>query len=314
MLMGNRQQTTINCYAFLDKVFPGVGMLDYTEGIYNGDPNIPFETAQQNQINYLLDEARCGPGTRLLDVGCGNGNLLAAATARGSKAIGLTISPEQVRFCRSRGLEVRLLDYREIGEEWAHASDAVIANGSIEHFVRPEDAQAGNDNTIYNRMFEILHRVIDPESMSRRLVTTTIHFVRPPPPTDLLRSPREFPTGSDSFHWAHLEKSFGGFYPRLGQFESCSPPWFELEKAVDGTEDYRLTSEAWLSRVQAAIRSPGGLARLTRRSLPVLLTHPFQSASMLACMLRWQSWNWQFRGDNAPTRLLRQTWVARPGG
>jgi len=142
------------------------------------------------------------------------------------------------------------------------------------------------------------------------LINTTIHFVRRPDPADLTRSPWEFPAGSDNFHYAFLERSFGGFYPSLGQFEECAPPWFTLDKTVDGTDDYRLTSEHWLSRVQAAFRSPRELARMTCRSLPVLLRHPRQSATMLACMLRWQSWNWQFRGNNPPTRLLRQTWRA----
>jgi len=309
-LARRRQRTTINCYSFFDKVFPDFGMLDYTEGMYHGDPTTPFDVAQRNQIHYLLDEVGCGPGTRLLDVGCGNGNLLAEATARGANAIGITISPEQTRICRARGLDARLLDYREIGADWTHAFDAVIANGPIEHFVEPEDAVAGTDSAIYHRMFEILHNVIDPRSTSRRLVNTTIHFVRRPEPADLLRAPQDFPVRSDNFHWAFLERSFGGFYPSLGQFEACASPWFAIEKTVDGTEDYRLTSEAWLSRVQQALRTPRELARMTRRSATVLLRHPVQSATMLACMVRWQSWNWQFRGDNPPTRLLRQTWRA----
>ncbi|HEY2841829.1 MAG TPA: class I SAM-dependent methyltransferase, partial [Pirellulales bacterium] len=177
-----RQRTTINCYSFFDKIFPDFGMLDYTEGMYHGDPTTPFDVAQRNQIHYLLDEVDCGPGIRLLDVGCGNGNLLAEAKERGARAIGITISPEQARICRSRGLDVRLLDYREIGADFSGAFDAVIANGPIEHFVEPEDAMAGADNVIYRRMFEILHSAIDPRSTVRRLVNTTIHFVRRPNP------------------------------------------------------------------------------------------------------------------------------------
>lgn len=308
--IAKRQRVTINCYSFFDKIFPELGMMDYTEGIFNGDVNTPLEVAQQNQIRYLLDEAGCGPGTRLLDVGCGNGNLLAEATARGARAIGVTISPDQFRLCRSRGLDVRLLDYREIGPDWTHAFDAVIANGSFEHFVTPEDAAREKEGTIYRRTFEILHRMIDPASTCRRLVTTAIHFAHRPVPADLMCSPNTFPRGSDSFHWAYLERSFGGFYPSLGQLEACAIPRFELEKNVDGTDDYRLTSEAWLSRVQDAFRSPRRLVGLSLRSLPVVLKHPRQSTTMLACMLRWQSWNWQFRGDDPPARLLRQTWRA----
>ena len=36
--------------------------------------------------------------------------------------------------------------------------------------------------------------------------------------------------------------------------------------------------------------------------------HPVQAARLYRCLFRSESWNWQFRGDPAPTVLLRQTW------
>jgi hypothetical protein len=41
-------------------------------------------------------------------------------------------------------LDVYLLDYRAIPDEWDRTFDGVIASGSIEHFVRPDDAAGGN--------------------------------------------------------------------------------------------------------------------------------------------------------------------------
>ena len=38
-------------------------------------------------------------------------------------------------------------------------------------------------------MFEIFHRMVDPRSPSRKLVNTTINFVRRPDPAGLLKSP-----------------------------------------------------------------------------------------------------------------------------
>jgi hypothetical protein len=43
--------------------------------------------------------------------------------------------------------------------------------------------------------------------------------------------------------------------------------------------------------------------------LPYGLRHPVQLITMLVCMLGSQSWNWQFRGPNPPTQLVRQTWA-----
>jgi cyclopropane fatty-acyl-phospholipid synthase-like methyltransferase len=301
-------KTTVNCYRLFDKVFPECGLLDYTEGMYNGDPATPFESAQRNQICYLLDQVGCSADTRLLDVGCGNGNLLAEAEARGARAVGITISPEQVRLCQNRGLDARLLDYKDIGADWTHSFDAVIANGPIEHFVQPEEAMTGRADSIYRRMFEICHRVIDPRSRSRVFINTTIYFKRCPNPADLLRRPRSFARGSDEFHWSLLHRSFGGFYPACGQLETCASGLFRLATTVDGTYDYHLTSEEWLRRVRREFRRVRTMPRLMARSLPFLFSHPLQCLTMLRCMLATQSWNWQFRGADPPTRLLRQTW------
>ena len=40
------QRTVVNCYSFFDRVFPACGFLDYTEGIYHGDPTLPHDEAQ----------------------------------------------------------------------------------------------------------------------------------------------------------------------------------------------------------------------------------------------------------------------------
>ena len=113
-------------------------------------------------------------------------------------------------------------------------------------------------------------------------------------------------------HWSWLARSFGGFYPTTGQFERAASGRFDLINEVDGTEDYRLTSEEWLRRIRRALHTRLGL-RIFLRSLPFGLRHARQTYSMLACMLATESWNWQFRGSDPPTRLLRQTWAYRDG-
>jgi cyclopropane-fatty-acyl-phospholipid synthase len=282
-----------------------------TEGIYHGNPETPYEQAETNQLNYLLDQIHCGPGRRVLDLGCGYGTLLERARQRDAKGVGITISAEQRRCCRHKKLDVHLLDYRAIPDEWDRTFDGVIANGSLEHFVQPADAVACKADDIYHHLFSKIHRLIDPDSTARRFVTTAIHFAgKPADPLDLMRSPLNFRWGSDKFHWAVLERGWGGYYPEIGQLRRCAEGYFDLVEEVDGTEDYRLTSEEWVRRVRRATLSLR-VVKITSRSLPVLVRSPRQFLTLLLCLFISESWNWQFRPPNAPTRLLRQTWAYR---
>ena len=92
-----------------------------------------------------------------------------------------------------------------------------------------------------------------------------------------------------------------------GQLAECADGLFRLVHEEDGTEDYRLTSEACLAAVRTRLRSPR-LLKVAWASLPSFLRRPAHTVRMLRCMMGSESWNWQFRGDPAPTILLRQTW------
>lgn len=303
------RETVVTCYSFFDKLFPCQGMPDYTEGMFAGDASLPLSEAQRNQNEFLLDEARCEAGSRLLDIGCGNGQLLVAARDRGADAMGITISPEQVARCQTVGLDVRLMDYRQLPYADLGTFDAVVANGSIEHFANAEDALSGRDNVIYRDLFSMVHRLIEPRSSVRRFVTTAIHFARRPKPGRLLEPAWHFAPGSDEFHYALLNRCFGGWYPSAGQFERCAHGKFRLIHTVDGTSDYHITSEIWLRRVKDLLRQPCELWAFAKRACPVAARSPVQCLSMLFCMLVSESWNWQFRSTTPPTRLLRQTWA-----
>ncbi len=212
-------KTTVDCYDFWDRAFRRAGMLDYTEGFYDGVPSVPYEQAQQRQIDFLLDQVGCQAGSRILDIGCGNGALLDEVRRRGAAGVGVTISPHQVEYCARRELDVRLLNYRDMGDDLSGRFDAVVANGSMEHFVQPADAAEGRAEAIYREFFEICHRAIDPRSTCRKLINTTIHFGRVRvDPRQAVRSPWSFRWNSDEFHYAFLVREFGGYYPSLGQF------------------------------------------------------------------------------------------------
>jgi cyclopropane-fatty-acyl-phospholipid synthase len=258
-----------------------------------------------------LDEVRCAAGSRILDLGCGYGTLLKAAGERGAEAVGITVSPRQVARCRQAGLNAVLLNYRDIPASWNGRFDAIVANGSIEHFVQPEEYVAGQADEVYRKLFEICARILDPHSARGRMATTVIHFndyTPRPDPEEVRRGPLSFRWGSPKFHYAMLQRSFGGFYPWPGQLERAAAGLFTKAKEVDGTEDYRRTSEQWFERVRQRLLSLRDGPRMAWRIAGHLLRHPVHGTTMFWCLLISESWQGQFRGEHAPTRLLRQTW------
>jgi cyclopropane fatty-acyl-phospholipid synthase-like methyltransferase len=299
------------------------GITDFTDGKYVDDRNDrrSYLTAQERQADYLLDQARCVPGTRLLDIGCGYGRILAQAARRGADAVGITISPPQVTSGRAQGLDIRQLNYRDIfspsnpplappykeGERnWEHTFDAIVANGSLEHFVQVADAVAGRADDIYSELFAICHRLLAGGGV---FVTTAVHFrkARQFDPARIARGHRALPRGTDEYKFAMLSEAFGGWYPEPDQLRRCAAPYFGLIAEEDGTHDYHLTSEFWLRRFRRVLWiDPRAWWALGRQ----LILRPRAAWQMFQLQFWDQAWVWQFRPP-APMQLLRQTWAAK---
>ncbi|HVY01270.1 MAG TPA: class I SAM-dependent methyltransferase [Candidatus Nanoarchaeia archaeon] len=301
----SRNKTAVSFYDLIDS-WVGQGIEDFTEGIYNGNPLTPYLEAQRNQHNFILDELHLPQeGGRILEIGCGNGTLLEAAKERRISGVGLTISPIQVKRCNKKGLVVLLQDYRDVTPFHVGSFHGVIANGSLEHFVTPQDAAEGKQDKIYVDLFD---RVSSFLGRGQRFVTTAIHYNRIPDPLVVQQNPLSLPWNSDNMHYAFVLGNLGCYYPKQGQLENCAKSKFKLVKEVDGTQDYRITSEHWLSHLWpsclASVNFWKNLAEKGKRD-------PKHTLSSLFQYVFTQSWNWQFRPDKygeAPTRLLRQTW------
>lgn len=77
-------------------------------------------------------------GERILDLGCGDGQLTARIADVGARVVGVDASPEMVAVARARGLDARVMD----GQRLAFDSefDAVFSNAAL-HWMR-EDPEA----------------------------------------------------------------------------------------------------------------------------------------------------------------------------
>ncbi len=106
--------------------------MTYSSGIFYEETNNLSE-AQENKYQSILDMLNLKEGARILEIGCGWGGFLEYAGRRGFDVKGITISPSQFQFAKTRiGQmekipEIELIDYRKISGKF----DAIV---SIEMF------------------------------------------------------------------------------------------------------------------------------------------------------------------------------------
>lgn len=78
-------------------------------------------------------------GQRVLDIGCGQGELVALLTADGFLASGIDVSPEQVRLAHAAGrVHVRQGDFHDYLSASRGEWDAIVATDVLEHMNRQE--------------------------------------------------------------------------------------------------------------------------------------------------------------------------------
>lgn len=85
----------------------------------------------------VLDWLDPQPGERILDLGCGDGQLTAKIASSGAEVAGVDASPAMVESARRRGIDARLGNAESLP---FHAEfDAVFSNAAL-HWVRDQDA------------------------------------------------------------------------------------------------------------------------------------------------------------------------------
>jgi cyclopropane-fatty-acyl-phospholipid synthase len=131
----------------------------YSCAYFGDDPTQSVASAQRAKLDLVCRKLGIGPGSTLLDVGCGWGSLsLHAAEHFGAQVTGVTIAAEQKKLAdrriSERGLgdrvEIRLQDYRDVPER-----DHFDAVGSLEM-----GEHVGERN--YPAYVEVLRRSVRP--------------------------------------------------------------------------------------------------------------------------------------------------------
>ncbi|MEM8751114.1 MAG: cyclopropane-fatty-acyl-phospholipid synthase family protein [Pseudomonadota bacterium] len=97
-----------------------------------------LEEAQRNKLRLLAAKLDLKPGQKVLDIGCGWGDLaLYLASMEDVHVVGVTLSTEQQKLASQRAkdmgladrVEFRLQDYREVSDQF----DRIVSVGMFEH-------------------------------------------------------------------------------------------------------------------------------------------------------------------------------------
>ena len=254
-------------YSLIDRIFRlSLGELaDFSGAKYDGDFSMSLEDAQRRKHEYVAERIGIGPGRRVLDLGCGWGPLLDFIRACGGEGLGVTLSSAQVESCRRHGLDVHLMDAREIGRDTFGRFDAVASLGAFEHFCSPKDYRAGRQHDIYRDVFARVASVLPDGG---RLYLQTMVFGRNMIPIDevSITAPRD----SDARYLALMQHQFPGSFLPFGreQVTRAAGAYFGLVESSSGRLDYIETIEQWRARfANRSLRKTMMKARLVPRYL-----------------------------------------------
>jgi len=237
-------------YSLTDRIFRlSLGELaDFSAAKYDGDFSLSLEEAQRRKHSYVAEQIGIGPGRRVLDLGCGWGPLLDFIRSRAGSGVGVTLSSAQAAACRRHGLDVHLLDAREVTRDTFGSFDAVASLGAFEHFCSPEDHRAGRQDDLYRGLLARIGSVLPDKG---RFFLQTMVFGRNMIPAERIdiRAPRD----SDAWYLALMGRQFPGSWLPHGQEQiiRSAEPHFRLVSSVSGRLDYIETIRQWRKRFAA---------------------------------------------------------------
>jgi cyclopropane-fatty-acyl-phospholipid synthase len=216
--------------------------LGYSCALWRSDDDQTLEQAELAKIDFFATELAVGPGTTVLDVGCGWGGPATRLIThhRAAHVVGLTLSPAHVQHCSGLGhstFDVRLESW--VDHEPGQPYDRIICFEAIEHFAN-EQLTRDERIAVYSRFFERAHRWLTPRGrMGVQVICfDSVGYERAragAPVTDLVRT-RIFPRSSP---------------PHLSELVTAWEPFFAARLIRGDAAHYARTFGVWLERLQA---------------------------------------------------------------
>jgi cyclopropane-fatty-acyl-phospholipid synthase len=219
---------------------------DYTCAFFDGDFSKSLVRAQVDKHVWILDNLGLGEnrlaGRRILEIGCGWAPFMYAVHHRGGLIVGLTLSAGQYDYCRKRGYDVRLCDYKKLQPGALCHMEGIVAIGSLEAFCSVEDMLAGRQEDIYRQFFRICAERLKP---GRRLYVQTMLWGDSVP--DYRALSLDAPPDSTEAILKRMESLYpGSWLPNsLKQLVDCASEDFDFVMSKNGRLDYMQTLQRW---------------------------------------------------------------------
>lgn len=214
---------------------------DYTCAFYNGNYSQTLQQAQKAKHEYILKGIKFRKGTRVLDIGCGWGPMLKTVQERGADAVGVTLSPDQVKVCQRDGLRAYLKDWKKMKPDEFGKFDGIVSVGAFEHFCSPKEYLERKQDTIYRQFFKLCHDIL-PKG-GRLYLQTSVWGGNVPRYEDVsLKAPKN----SNEYLLALAEKFFPGSWIPFGKEQLIKNAiGFKTVSVNTSTSDYLHTIKEW---------------------------------------------------------------------
>ena len=300
----DQTERTSNCYdwfeQYLEKDYDR--NKDYSEGVFEDNYKMSLQEATENKYKYVFEKLELKPGMKLLDAGCGTGVWMKYCKDRGVDVIGLTLSEEQAKKVKEKGLEVYVMDYRKFNPSFVNTFDRITALGSSEHVCKSQGSMTGNFSKAKERCIDqriktwnIFNQYLKPKNETKDGYKAKAYI------TMLTSNQNAKWSIYDYLQCYILERHYGGYYSTMDDIVDHVIPktGFKISDVQDKTKDYHWSSYADPDHFGRYYTKWGqdSLNKITY-FFKGLILDPFLPHHWAYYFM--DTWMWQFKADFCP--------------